>query len=193
MKTTLSALAIACFGLIATPCMAKDKVKLARVKRNADGTITELKEVDKQTIIRETLHEKANGERVVSSKATYIIDKQDRARSCIIADGKGNRIFKVLYGYHKSNGRLIAESMFDLRVKRLNQNGQEIPVQRLYYKYDAHGNRSKPYAITSQGGKEVHKTQGWDKHIQERLDKIRFNNDTDGPTSISKDNMKKLR
>lgn len=172
---------------------AEKNIKLSRVKRNADGTITELREVDRQTILRETLHEKRNGERIISSKATYIIDLQDRARSCIIADGKGRPIFKVIYGYHRSTGQLIAESMYDVRVDRLNKKGQKIPVQRLYYKYDAQGNRSKPFAITSQNGKEVHKTTGWNKHIKERLDRVRFDKGEYDSTIITPEEVKRVR
>ena len=172
MKIIAFAIALTCFGAISPSLMAKDKVKnLARVKRNADGTITELKVVDKNTVVRVTLREKKNKERIISSKSTYSIDNLNRARVCHIADGKGNLIFKIKYGYSKRTGRLLSEGMFDMRVKRLNAEGKEVPVQRLYYKYDAHGNRSKPFAITNQGGEKVEKVKGWEKHIQERLDK----------------------
>ena len=150
----------------------KQKKHLARVKRNADGTITELKEIDDRTIERTTLREKSNKERIVSSKSIYVMDDNGVLRECKISDGQGKLLFTVRYGYNRSTGRLIAEAMFDERAKNYNEKGQEIPVQRLYYKYNAHGQRSKPFAITSVGKKRVEEVTSWNKHIQERLNKI---------------------
>ena len=128
---------------------------------------------------------------VLSSRSVYIIDDDDKARQCIISDGEGNPIFKVIYGYHKQNGRLIAESMFDLRTKRVNEDNKEVPVQRLYYKYDPHGNRSKPFAITSVKGKAAEKTEGFSKHIQDNLNRIKFGNNG-GSTVIEQEDIGNL-
>lgn len=167
---------IACAALCVLPAAAQNSdKKLARVKKNADGTITELEEIDKKTIVRRTLRERPNGERVISSNSTYVKDVNGVLRNCKIADGKGALLYTIRYGYHESTGRLIAEGMFDERVKHFNEKGQLIPVQRLYYKYDVQGNRSKPFAITSVEGKTVEKMGSWKKHIKERLDKAEAN------------------
>ena len=58
---------------------------------------------------------------------------------CIIYDSRRQPIYKVAYGYD-SNARLIEERMFSHPEGKL--------VQRVLYKYDASGNRSKPVIIS---------------------------------------------
>ncbi len=58
---------------------------------------------------------------------------------CIIYDSKRQPIYKVSYGYD-SQARLIEERMFSHPQGKL--------VQRVIYKYDASGNRSKPLIIS---------------------------------------------
>ena len=73
--------------------------------------------------------------------------------SCEISDGKGRLLFKVAYGYHKDSRRLVAEDMFDAQVKRFVPGTTDImPVRRIYYKYDAHGSRSKGVAFVLKKG-----------------------------------------
>lgn len=62
---------------------------------------------------------------------------------CIIYDSKRQPIYKVAYGYD-SNARLIEERMFSHPEGKL--------VQRVIYKYDASGNRSKPLIISLNTG-----------------------------------------
>ena len=192
MKLITIILSVLCFAISVDTCLAQtSKKKLARVKRNADGTITELEEKDARTIVRRTLREKANKERIVASKSTYMMDGHRVLRQCRIADGQGKLLFIVRYGYHERTGRLIAEAMFDAQAQNLNHQGKEIPVQRLYYKYDAHGNRSKPFAITSVGNKKVEEVTDWNDHIKERLEKINANFG-EGPTILSEEERKLL-
>ena len=154
------------------------KKHLARVKRNADGTLTELKEIDARTVERKTLREKSNKERIVSSRSIYIMDDNRVLRECRILDGSGRLIYTVRYGYNKHTGRLVSEAMFDMRAKNFNEKGQEIPVQRLYYKYGAGGQRSKPFSFTSVGDKKVEQVTEWKPHIRERLKKASFGEST---------------
>lgn len=166
-----------------------EDVKLVRVKKNADGTMTELEQIDKMTIRRRTLTEKANGERIISSQTVYTKSEDGVLRNAKITDGAKRLIFKIRYGYHKMSGKLVMEELFDAQAVRVNNDGVEIPLQRLYYKYDAHGSRSKPYSITTSGKGTVETT--WKKHIKERMDKMQLNLEED-TTLPSDEDLKKL-
>jgi len=73
---------------------------------------------------------------------------------CVIKDARGKELFKVAYGYHKESRRLVAEDMFDAQMKRyFPGSDKEMPVRRIYYKYDAHGSRSKGVAFVLKAGK----------------------------------------
>ncbi len=73
----------------------------------------------------------------------YAEGKYGHLVSCIIYDDKKNIIYKVAYGYDKS-ARLVEERMYTHPGKKL--------VQRVIYKYDANGNRSKPLIISLSTG-----------------------------------------
>jgi len=179
--------------LVCIHSVAVAQKKLVRVKRNADGTITELEEVDKRTIVRRTLKEKANKERIISSKSTYIMDGNRVLRNCKIADGQGNILFIIRYGYDKNTGRLIAEAMFDAKAQHFNKDGNPIPVQRLYYKYDPQGQRSKPFSITAVGDKKVEEFTSWKPHLKERMKTLLGDEfDEDAPTLLTPEQMKTL-
>jgi len=73
---------------------------------------------------------------------------------CVIKDATGRELFKVAYGYHRESRRLVAEDMFDAQRKRFFPGSEkEMPVRRIYYKYDAHGHRSKGVAFVLKAGK----------------------------------------
>lgn len=165
--------------------------KLVRVKQNADGTTTELEQKDAQTILRRTLTEKANGERIIGSQTIYIKARDGLLRNATISDGSGKPIFKIRYGYHKITGKLILEELFDAEGDRRNEKGQIIPLQRLYYKYDPHGNRSKPYAITTTSNGRLENFATWKKHIAERMDKHKLNFDNNS-TMLDEEQIKEL-
>lgn len=165
--------------------------KLVRVKQNADGTTTELEMKDAQTIVRRTLTEKSNGERIIGSQTIYIKSRDGLLRNAKISDGSGKPIFKIRYGYHKVTGKLILEELFDAEGDRRNEKGQIIPLQRLYYKYDPHGNRSKPYAITTTDNGRVENFAAWNKHIAERMDKHKLNFENNS-TMLGDDQMKEI-
>jgi len=175
--------------VLSTTQMIFAQKKIAQVKKNADGTITELEHKDPQTIERRTLTPQKNGTGIVASKTIYEKARDGILRNAKIYDGKGNIIFKIKYGYHKVNGRLILEELHDAKAKRFNEQGREIPLQRLYYKYDIQGNRSKPFAITTSQKGTVEEFGSWNKHIQERMDKMKLNFDNDSPTLPSKEEL----
>lgn len=74
----------------------------------------------------------------------YTEGKYGELVSCIIYDGtKKNVIYKVSYGYD-SRARLVEERMFTNPGKKL--------VQRVIYRYNANGERSKPLIISLNTG-----------------------------------------
>jgi len=78
----------------------------------------------------------------------YRMDEHGNPTGCKIYDGKNTEMFKTSYGYRKSDGQLVEERMFDSRVKRIDPEGNEMPVRRFLYTYDALGKRSAPIAFT---------------------------------------------
>jgi len=167
----LPCILLALFCTVDTAVAQVTKQKLSRVRKNADGSVTELERTSDTLVTKRNLIEKANGERVTRSRTIYVIDRKGRPRSCIIYDGQGTELFRVRYGYLKTTGQLIAEDMFDSKVNTTDpKTGKRIPVQRLYYKYDAQGRRSKPFAFNYKKGKKVEEV--FSGHIKERLEKI---------------------
>ena len=88
----------------------------------------------------------ANGK--LAAVSDYTEGKYGQLVGCIIYDQtKRNIIYKVAYGYD-SRARLVEERMYSHPEGKL--------VQRVIYKYDSQGNRSKPLIVslnTSSTGK----------------------------------------
>lgn len=129
-----------------------------RVYRHEDGSKDVLERTkDARTLIKRTIG--ADGRQTIVT--VYTTDAAGNPMSCKIFDSAKNELFKVRYGYRKSDGQLVEEQMFDSRVKRLNPaDGREMPVRRFIYTYDAQGNRSKPMAITLTPGKDAEQVFG---------------------------------
>jgi len=156
-------LTIALFLFMGIAAEAQNNAKKhSRVRRNADGTISEL-------------------ERTNISRTIYLMDLQGRPRSSKIFDGVGKELFKIRYGYSKVTGLLVAEDMFDSQVNKVDDQGRTIPVQRLYYKYDPQGRRSKPFAFTFTKGKRVEEGV-FAGHIKDRMDKQKILDEKSGNT-----------
>lgn len=99
---------------------------------------------------------KVNANGVLTMLTIYRMDKNGNPVSCQIYDGNNNRLFKVSYGYRKTDGQLVEERMFDARVTRRNPHtGEEMPIQRICYTFDAQGNRSAPIIINLLPGKKM--------------------------------------
>lgn len=123
-----------------------------RVMRNEDGSKTLfLRSPDNKTLTKKTYS--ANG--VLELLTIYRMDANENPLSCKIYDGQKQELFKVSYGYRKSDGQLIEERMFDSRVRRVNpaDGVTEMPVRRFIYTYDGQGKRSRGQAITPLPGK----------------------------------------
>lgn len=122
-----------------------------RVMHHEDGGQTLfLRSPDKGVITKKTFGAGGNLKMVT----IYRMDEHGNPLSCKIYDGQKTELFKVAYGYRKSDGMLVEERMFDSRVKRIDPaDGKEMPVHRLMYEYDANGKRSAPISITTIPGR----------------------------------------
>lgn len=139
--------------------------KNVRIMHNEDGSYTEFRRSsDERVIERRTYGDRAGGggDRVLRMSIIYRKDVQGKLRSGIVYDGSGTKLYRIVYGYHKNNGNLVAEDMFDARVKRTKtltdpQTGKayekEMPVRYLRYRYDAQGKQQKPIVFCLPAGK----------------------------------------
>jgi hypothetical protein len=133
----------------------------ASVKTNTDGSREYFSRTrDMRTITKQT--KGADG--TLRLTTVYRLSPQGNPLTCDIFDGKGSRLFKSRYGYDPKPGltfgKLVEEQMFDARVKRADATGQEIPVRRFLYTYDARGNRNAPISITTIPGKTAEEVYG---------------------------------
>lgn len=117
-----------------------------RVTKHDDGSRTIfVRSPDNRTMTKRTF----TGNGALFLVTIYRMDEQGNPMNCKIYDGQKNEMFKSRYGYRKADGLLVEEQMFDSRVKRLDPNtGEEMPVRRFIYTYDAMGNRNAPISIT---------------------------------------------
>ena len=129
-----------------------------RVTRHDDGSRTVFtRSPDNRVLTKKTFT--ANG--ALFLVTIYRMDPHGNPMNCKIFDGKKNEMFKSRYGYRKSDGQLVEEQMFDSRVKRTDPNtGEEMPVRRFIYNYDALGNRSAPISITLTPGATAEEVYG---------------------------------
>lgn len=145
-------------GLWAAPDAGFDDVDgpNVRITRHADGSRTRFTRTPDNTTLTKKKYS-ANG--VMTMVTIYKMDKLGNPLGCKIYDGNKNLLFKVSYGYRKSDGKLVEERMFDARVKRNHpETGREMPVQRICYLYDGQGNRSAPIVYNLLPPGRNHKT-----------------------------------
>ena len=129
-----------------------------RVTKHDDGSRTVFTRSPDNRVLKKTTFT-PNG--VVLLLTVYRMDAHGNPMNCKIYDGQKSEMFKSRYGYHRDTGRLVEEQMFDSRVKRTDPNtGQEMPVRRFIYNYDALGNRSAPISITLTPGKTAEEVYG---------------------------------
>jgi hypothetical protein len=146
-----------------------------RIKRNdQDGSYVVFeRSPDDRRLVKTTKNE--NGQ--VKMRATYKRNEKGFLTFGQIHDGQGTLIYRVQYGYDKT-GKLIAEQMFDARVKNYYplwytdpETGKQIkvvdpetkqriemPVRRVYYFYDAEGNQSRALSLVPKDGKTAEET-----------------------------------
>lgn len=132
-----------------------------RIKRHDDGSRTVFRRSANSKELTKINYSAAGK---VNIKSIYKMGRHGNPRHCRIVRGNGTTLFKVRYGYDQNTGRLVAEDMFDARVKRIDpKSGKEMPVRRIYYTYDAHGNQSKPMSFVFIKGKTAEEVFGHDK------------------------------
>ena len=130
-----------------------------RIKKNdQDGShVVFERSPDDRRLVKTTKNQ--NGE--VKMRATYTRNEKGFLTFGQIHDGQGTLIYRVQYGYDRATGRLIAEQMFDARVRNYyplpikdEETGArvEMPVRRVYYFYDAEGNQSKAISLVPRDG-----------------------------------------
>lgn len=136
-----------------------------RIMRNSDGSSTQFKRDHTNTRLEQTsFSEKPNGEKVTRTRTVYRRDLNGRLRSGIIEDGQKNKLYRIIYGYDKNNGLLIAENMYDARIIRKNDPTdptKETPVRALRYSYNAQGQRSKPIVYVGVQGRTAQELKQW--------------------------------
>lgn len=153
-------------GLLIAPCLAAqqpvDDMEAVdgpnvRVMRHEDGCRTIFTRTpDNRTLTKRKLS--ANGGVVMLT--VYRMDANQNPLSCKIYDGRKELLFKVSYGYRRSDAQLVEERMFDARQVRKDANGKEMPIQRICYVYDAQGNRSAPIVFNLLPGKTFEEVFG---------------------------------
>jgi hypothetical protein len=113
-----------------------------RVIRHQDGSRSIFtREPDRRIIVKKSFSPQG----ALTLKVTYKMDEGGKPLGCKIVDGQNQELFTVLYGYSKTSGLLVAELMFDSRVKRVDpESGKELPLQKVRYIYDSKGKRSQP-------------------------------------------------
>lgn len=122
--------------------LAGETGDLVRVMRHPDGTRSIYQRQKGWHGMRCSTYS-ANGK--LAAVNDYTEGKYGQLVSCLIYDHtKKNVIYKVAYGYD-SRARLVEERMFS------NPDGKL--VQRVIYKYDSSGNRSKPIIVSLNTGK----------------------------------------
>jgi hypothetical protein len=143
-----------------------------RIMHNQDGTYTEFRRSpDERVIERRTYGDRigGGGDRVLRMLVVYRKDAFGKLRSGIVYDGAGSKLYRIVYGYHKRDGSLVAEDMFDARVKRTRTVTdpvtkapieQEYPVRYLRYRYNAQGRQMKPIVVCLPPGKKAEELFG---------------------------------
>lgn len=129
-----------------------------RVMRHEDGSKTYFtRSPDNKTLTKKKLS--PNG--VLTMLTIYRMDANGNPLNCKIFDGQNQLLFKVSYGYRKSDAQLVEERMFDARSIRKDPNtGKEMPVQIIKYVFDAQGNRSAPIVYNLLPGKTFEQVFG---------------------------------
>jgi len=155
----------ALFIALLSVCHGQDmevKGENVRVIRYKDGSQAQFERSDNnRTIVKKTFP--PNGGKFPSLVTVYRMDSTGNPMSCKIFDGgQREELFKVSYGYRKSDGQLVEERMFDSRVRRISPDNKdiELPVQRVIYLYNAEGKRSAPIPINLLPGKTFEEVYG---------------------------------
>ena len=119
-----------------SPDLANESKDLARMVRHPDGSRSVYK---RQRGTKGMCCASYTASGKLAAINDYHEGKYGQLTGCIIYDHQRKPIYKVNYGYD-SSARLVEERMYSCPQGKL--------VQRVIYKYDAAGNRSKPLIIS---------------------------------------------
>lgn len=119
-----------------SPDLANESRDLARMVRHPDGSRSVYKR-QRGTKGMRCASYTASGK--LAAINDYHEGKYGQLVGCVIYNAERQPIYKVNYGYDRS-ARLVEERMYSCPQGKL--------VQRVIYKYDAAGNRSKPLIIS---------------------------------------------
>lgn len=128
-----------------------------RVLRHDDGSKTMF---TRSPDSKRLTAKKFSSNNVLTMMTVYTMFPNGEPSGCKISDGQNQLMFKISYGYRKSDGLLVEERMYDARVVRKDTNGREMPVRTVKYVYDAQGNRSKPMVFSHLPGKTYEEVFG---------------------------------
>lgn len=130
-----------------------------RVMQHKDGSKTIFTRSPNNQVLTKKTYSNAGR---LSLITIYRMNAAGNPISCKIYDGQNNELFKVAYGYRKSDGQLVMEQMFDSRVRRTNPKDpkEEMPVQVVRYVIDAQGKRSAPIVYNLLPGKTFEEIYG---------------------------------
>ena len=130
-----------------------------RVMRHKDGSKTIFTRSPNNQVLTKKTYSIAGK---LTLTTVYRMDAGGNPISCKIKDGQGTELYKVSYGYRKSDGQLVMEQMWDSRVKRTNPKdpAEEMPVQVVRYVIDAQGKRSAPIVFNLLPGKPFEEIYG---------------------------------
>lgn len=117
-----------------------------RFLENDDGSRTEFHRLgDNRTLIKRNFSRSGQLQMV----SVYTMDRRGNSITCDIYNGGKEKLYWVSYGYDRVTGLVAEEQMFDAQIKRTDPNtGDEMPVRRFIYTYDAQGEQQRPIALT---------------------------------------------
>ncbi len=136
-----------------------------RVMQHKDGSKTIFTRSPNNQVLTKKTYSAAGRLTLIT---VYRMDAAGNPVSCKIYDGQKSELFKVSYGYRKSDGQLVMEQMWDSRVRRTNPKNpdEEMPVQVVRYLIDPQGKRSAPIVYNLLPGKTFEEIYGSNTSVQ---------------------------
>ncbi|MDB6079079.1 MAG: hypothetical protein JWO82_2826 [Akkermansiaceae bacterium] len=128
-----------------------------RKQSNNDGTTDEFRRSADRKLMTRTIRS-ATG--AMESQVIYHLNDEGKVLNGEIFDAKGTKIAKANYGYSNKpgvlEGKMVEEQIFDAQEPRYSANaGEEMPVRRLIYTYNADGSQNEPFAVVLSSGNDV--------------------------------------
>jgi hypothetical protein len=98
-------------------------------------------------------HYAGNGE--LSQMTVYRMDEKGNVLAAKIFDGRKKELYKISYGYRKSDGALVEERVFDSRNRRISpEDGKEMPIWRFIHQLNESGKPIDRIKLKGKGASE---------------------------------------